>query len=251
MEKQGYHTLLQKACVGLMLLSGITSQALSQNQDAGQRFNIVLHDTLEQADVAHLTRALGENYERVKDAFRVSSLPVVTIQIWSEEGAYQDAMEERLGMRFPGSRGYVTGDRELRLLYHRRLSAQKEAVHEFAHVVSLNLNANFGNNPRWLWEAVAMYAAEEFRHPGDVPELRKGSFPTLQELSTDFNSGRSIYDVGYVLVEYIETTWDHDRLIALIRANGAIEETLGVSEADFEAGWQQYVQEKYLASPDR
>ena len=129
-----------------------------------------------------------------------------------------------------------------------RLSAQKEAVHEFAHVVSLNLHPNFGNNPRWLWESVAMFAAEEFRDPKDVPSLREGSYPTLEELNTDFNSGRSIYDVGYVLVDYIINTWDHDHLIALIRSNGAIEQTLGISESDFEKGWQQYVEETYLSS---
>lgn len=243
LQYRSFHRLAM-AC--LILFVSITSQAVAQNQEATPRFNYVLHDTLEQADVAHLVHALEENYKRVKDHFRVASLPTITVQIWAEEETYQQAMEERLGMRFPGSRGYVTGDSELRLLYHRRLSAQKEAVHEFAHVVSLNLNSNFGNNPRWLWEAVAMYAAEEFRKPNEVPELQNDSFPTLEELNTDFNSGRSIYDVGYVLVEYIVSNWGHDQLISLIQSNGAIEQTLGVSEAEFEAGWQRFVKNKYF-----
>ena len=235
-----------KVLVLCTLLLATASHAFSQRVDAEQRFHYVLHDTLEQKDIRHLVKALEENYERIKTGLRVQSLPVITVQIWAEEDTYQDAMEETLGMRFPGSRGYVTGDREMRLLYHRMLSAQKEAVHEFAHVVSLNLNENFGNNPRWLWEAVAMYAAEEVRNVKDISYLRDGDYPTLQELNEDFNSGRNIYDVGYLLIDYLVQTWDHDHLIALIEANGNVESTLGVGEAEFEKGWQQFVKKNYF-----
>ena len=39
----------------------------------------------------------------------------------------------------------------------RRDALIEAAVHEFAHGVSLHVNPRFGNNPRWLWEAVAIY----------------------------------------------------------------------------------------------
>lgn len=246
MKEERFRSLSRKAVVCAVLCTAIAVRSFSQGLEAEQRFNYVLHDTLEHADVVHLVRALEASYERIQNDLRVSSLPVISVQIWSEEEGYQAAMEETLGMRFPGSRGYVTGDRELRLLYHRLLSAQREAVHEFAHVVSLNLNPEFGNNPRWLWEAVAMYEAEEFRDPREVPYMREGSYPSLQELNTDFNSGRSIYDVGYLLVDYIINTWDRDHLIALIHSSGSIEKALGISETDFEAGWHQYIEDKYL-----
>ena len=240
------HPFVRKALLCVLLTASITTLSFAQNQEVNQQFNFVLHDTLEIGDVGHLVRALEENYDRVKNDLGVSVLPEITVQIWSDEESYQRAMEERLGMRFPGSRGYVTGDRELRLLYHRRLSAQKEAVHEFAHVVSLNLNDNFGNNPRWLWEAVAMYIANEFRDPNELDYIRNGSYPSLEELNTDFNSGRNIYDVGYILVDYIVSNWGSDHLIGLIHSGGDIESVLGVSEADFESGWHQYVETKYL-----
>lgn len=245
MQERYTFSLRRTALAFLVLFSTISVQSFGQNP-AQQRFHFVVHDTLELADIGHLVHALEGNYERVKNDLRVPSLPQITVQVWSDEDAYQDAMEALLGMRFPGSRGYVTGDRELRLLYHRRLSAQKEAVHEFAHVVSLTLNSNFGNNPRWLWEAVAMYAAEEFRDPKEISYLLEGDYPSLAELNTDFNSGRNIYDVGYMLIEYIVTAWDYDRLIALIKSNGAIEETLGIRESEFEKEWQKFVEKKYL-----
>ncbi len=208
-------------------------------------FSFVLHDTLTTADVAHLSSALHDNYARIKQELRVQRLPTITVQIWSDEEQYQLAMEQAFGSRYPGSRGYVTGDRELRLLYHRMLSAQKEAVHEFVHVVSLNLNPDFGNNPRWLWEAVALYFAGELREPADVAYLQNGEFPTLEELDAGFNSSKNIYDVGYLLVDYIVTQWGDDALINLIKANRDIPATLDVSMAEFESGWQQFVTEKY------
>ncbi len=230
--------------VGLILLLNPDTSS-SQSLDRA-RFNYVLHDTLAQADVTHLSRALDEHYDRIKELFNVPALPVITVQIWADEEQYQEAMQQTLGMRFPGSRGYVTGDRELRLLYHRRLSAQKEAVHEFAHVVSLNLNPEFGNNPRWLWEAVAMYAAQEFRNPKEINDIRDGNFPTLSDLNEDFNSGRNIYDVGYILVEYLVAQWSEDKLIELVSSNGDLKAVLGVTESEFEAGWQGFVKQKYL-----
>ena len=220
--------------------------SLSQNSIIQPRFNVVLHDTLVQADIAHLVHTLNENYDRIKNSLGVSSLPQISVQVWSDESMYQQAMMETLGMRFPGSRGYVTGDKELRLLFHRRLSAQKEAIHEFVHVVSLNLNPDFGNNPRWLWEAVALYLAEEFRDPREVDYLLDGSYPTLQELNSGFNSGRNIYDVGFLLGDYIVSTWSINHLIDLIRSNGNIEATLGITENSFEADWHSYIQENYM-----
>ena len=40
-------------------------------------------------------------------------------------------------------------------------AAPGESVHEFAHAVSLALDPSFSNNPRWFWEAVAVYEARE------------------------------------------------------------------------------------------
>ena len=232
--------------VTLLLILVFALPKTADAQTEQNRFNFVLHDTLTTADVAHLERALQSNYERIKDQLQVASLPTIKVQIWSDETLYQDAMEETLGSRFPGSRGYVTGDTEMRLLYHRRLSAQKEAVHEFAHVVSLNLHPEFGNNPRWLWEAVALYSAGELREPAEVDYMRNREFPTLEELSAGFNASKNIYDVGYLLVDYITTQWGQDALIDLIRANGDIPSVLDVSVDAFEKGWHQFVVDKHL-----
>ena len=234
------------ATMALAFVAVTSASAQSTPGPEADRFNIILHDSLTQADINHLVKALNENYGPIVQHLQVSSLPRITIQIWADEEHYQQAMEETLGMRFPGSRGYVTGDREMRLLYHRRLSAQKEAVHEFAHVVTLNMNPEFGNNPRWLWEAVAMYEAQEFRDPRDVDYMKEGKYPTLADLNEGFNTGRSIYDVGYTLVAYIVNDWGSDALINLIHSNGDIEGVLSVTEEAFEKGWHEFVESRYL-----
>ena len=74
-----------------------------------------------------------------------------------------------------------------------------------------------------------------------------GDYPTLSELNTDYNlSNHKIYDVGYTILEYIIETWSMDHVISLIEENGNTSTVLGLSSSDFEEGWYQFVNEKYL-----
>jgi hypothetical protein len=51
--------------------------------------------------------------------------------------------------------GYITGRDELRVVAVPQLDVN--VVHEFCHAVSLSVSSTFANNPRWLWETVALY----------------------------------------------------------------------------------------------
>ena len=74
-----------------------------------------------------------------------------------------------------------------------------------------------------------------------------GDYPTLSELNTDYNSSNHyIYSVGYVVLEYIIDTWGMDTVIALINNNGNVSVSLGLTTQEFESGWYQFVEEKYL-----
>ena len=74
-----------------------------------------------------------------------------------------------------------------------------------------------------------------------------GNYPTLEVLNTDYNSGnRSIYSVGYILLEYIIETWGMDQVINLIQTNGNIPLSLGITAEEFESGWYQFIETKYL-----
>lgn len=231
-------------CMMVVILSvGIVGKTSAQSETG---FEFILHDDLSERDVAHLQAALKDSRPMVLMALGLAELPSVTVQVWRDETQYQDAMEQTLGMRAPGSRGYVTGDSEIRLLFHRRLSAQREAVHEFVHAATLQLNSNFGNNPRWLWESVAQYLAGEFIDPRTVEQFQSGQCPSLETLNSPFDRGGSIYQSGYLLGEFIVTRWGAPSLPELVSSNGNIEAEFDITETEFETRWCTFVQGKYL-----
>lgn len=209
-------------------------------------FEFILHDGLSARDVAHLQRALSDSKPAVLAALGLDEMPSVIVQVWLDEAAYQDAMKQTLGMRAPGSRGYVTGNNEVRLLFHKMLSAQREAVHEFVHAATLTLNPDFGNNPRWLWEATAQYLAGEFVDPKTVEQFQGGQCPSLETLNSPFDRGGSIYFSGYLLGEFIVSNWGAALLPQLVSANGDVETIFGITESEFQAGWCDFVRQKYL-----
>lgn len=141
--------------------------------------------------------------------------------------------------------GYITGPTELRLLAGGNLDT--DVVHEFVHAVSLDVNPRSGNNPRWLWEAVALYENGEFVHPRLIESVARGNFPTLQQLNADVNTDTQIYQLGYMLGEFIVSRWGRPALIRLIETNADLPGVLGVSAAEFEAAWQSYVRQRYLS----
>ena len=44
-------------------------------------------------------------------------------------------------------------------------------VHEFAHCASMRVNPAIANNPRWLWETVALYEAGQIVDPRTLPYM--------------------------------------------------------------------------------
>lgn len=116
-------------------------------------------------------------------------------------------------------------------------------IHEFAHCVSLNINPSFGNRPRWLWESVAIFESDQFIHPSYLQYLVQQNPPTLSQLNSINNT--QIYEVGYFLAEYIVAHWSRQHLKDLIISYGNISQTLGITSGEFEAGWFQFVKDKY------
>jgi hypothetical protein len=91
-------------------------------------------------------------------------------------------------------------------------------VHEFAHCVSLHVNPRFANNPRWLWESVAIdesRQAVDLRTVGYMTALTPPSFASLNAI----DNGR-VYEVGYSLGEFVVTRWGQRVLRDLIVASG-------------------------------
>jgi hypothetical protein len=120
-------------------------------------------------------------------------------------------------------------------------------IHEFIHAASMAVNSRIANNPRWFWETVALYENGELVDPRSLDYVVRGAFPTLQQLNADPNGGTQIYQLGYVLGEFIVTRWGRPAFVRLIETNADLPAVLGVSTAEFEAAWQSYVRQRYLS----
>lgn len=116
-------------------------------------------------------------------------------------------------------------------------------VHEFAHCASLRVDPAFANEPRWLWEAIALYEAGQSVDLRSVPymaALQPPSFPAL-----DAVSDTRVYDVGYSIAEFIVDRWGRPALPALIAAHGDTTAVLGVALPAFESEWLAFVRARY------
>ena len=187
---------------------------------------------------------LEVEYARILSDLGVSSHPMVTVRVWQDATAYYDELTRFFGTRLQAT-GYITGPTELRLLAGGNINTN--VVHEFTHAVSLNMNARFGNNPRWFWETVALYENGEFVHPNSIESVSRGNFPTLQQLNADVNTDTQIYQLGYLLGDFIVSRYGRGAFIKLIQTNADLQGVLGVSSTEFEAAWQSFVRQKYLS----
>ncbi|TRO47212.1 hypothetical protein E2P65_04720 [Candidatus Bathyarchaeota archaeon] len=190
--------------------------------------------------------SLEENFDRIVADLGVGSMPVVRVKVWVSKAGFYREMERLLGVRYPGADGYVYGSGEFHVMFVDDVAVK--AVHEFAHVVCLKLNPTFGNNPRWLWEAVALYEAGQLIYPDRLGYIVDGDYPSMEELDSPYGTqGNRIYSVGYTLAEYIVDVWGMGSLRDLVRTNGDLESVLGVGAREFELGWHAWVEDKYLS----
>ncbi|MFC1527526.1 hypothetical protein ACFL5D_02120 [Candidatus Neomarinimicrobiota bacterium] len=210
-----------------------------------EHFIYTLYNGLTNSDIIEISIELENNYYRILSDLHVDVMPTIRIKIWSDYSSFEQAMLDDLGQIYNGATGYLYGPEEIRMYLNH--NTEMIAVHEFAHTVSMQVNPSIPNNPRWLWEAIACYEGGPFYDPKTNPYLVRGQYPNLAELNIGYNnSNRSIYSVGYVLLEYIIDTWGSNTVIELIKQNGNINTVFGTSVTDFENGWYKFIEEKYL-----
>jgi len=186
-------------------------------------------------------RLIAERPRQMAD-LTVTSPGTIRVQIWQDEASWRSVLTAYFGRPLPAT-GYITGPSELRLLATSQVSTS--ATHELAHALSLRLNHSFANNPRWLWEAVALYENGERVDPRTLGYMTEGRPPTLQALNAEIDAGRQIYEVGYTLMEFVQARFDQQRYLELIRRNGDTNSVLGLSSAQFEQAWYAFVRERY------
>jgi hypothetical protein len=215
--------------------------------DPDYQVQLVLHDSITSEEKAEMINKVKTASARLFHEFNLNEEEVFKIHLWKDYEEFLDFQESLMGQRIEGSGGYVFGPTDLAVYYYN--SGMVESVeHEFVHGASLHLNPQFGNNPRWFWESVAIYESDEFIHPKELDYLVEGEFPKLDELNGMLSAtgANKIYQVGYVLSEFIIENWSREKYLELIKASGNLNQVLGLNEAEFMEQWEDFVQEKYL-----
>jgi hypothetical protein len=209
-------------------------------------FAFVLYDGLTNDATEPIRLELLKDAVRILSDFQIVQVDTYKVYLWGTNDSYLTAQQQRIGTRYPGSTGYVMGPSAMGLLNVSGVA--RNAVHEYAHSMSLRINNSFGNNPRWYWEAVALYESGGFVDPRNINYLMEGNYPSLSDLNSDFNAGnQKIYQVGYLLVEFIKAQWGISSVIDLMKQNGNIQKVFGKTNAEFETQWKQFVETKYFS----
>lgn len=133
---------------------------------------------------------------------------------------------------------------------HDYNSIKQVAVHEFVHVVEINMT-----NPKslttWLWEGVAMYEAKQVDNKTkntlrQLVENKKS--PALSQLDKEFYTIDDAYAFSYTIVDFMVDRFGYDKLVQVIKEPNDIEKILGVSMDEFEKQWLDFVKANYVLS---
>src|SRR5688500_11401881 len=190
------------------------------------------------------------NYARIVTDLGAPSVARVTVFLYRDFASLQAAVHTIAGTLPTFATGLVTNAATIHLLSPNLSTtwsyadAVRAIVHEFAHCVSLVVNPSIANNPRWLWETVAVYEANDFVDPRMLPGMVAGTPPTVTRLNSFDNV--DVYRVGYTIGEFIVARWGREGLAALIRNNGNTSQTTGLSLAQFLDEWYAFVRQRYL-----
>jgi hypothetical protein len=207
------------------------------------------YSALDGASVSTIAAAVEAQYARILDDLRTPAMPIVTVTLYPDHAALEAAVRPLVGTIPAFASGLATSQSEIHIMSPNAPGGgpiermQSNLVHEFAHCVSLHVNPRFGNNPRWLWESVAIYEsrqAVDLRAVRYMAALDPPSFETLGAVDDT-----RIYDVGYSIGEFIVSRWGQGALAPLIVANGDTVATLGVPLDDFQRQWFAFVRERY------
>ncbi len=193
--------------------------------------------------VAQIAAGLEARYARVVADLETGEVARIRVEVWKDEASFFAEMQRYFGRRYNAT-GYVTGPSVIRVLAVPQVV--RNATHEMSHAISLRVNPTFANQPRWLWESVALFENDELVDPRSLPYLVQGRFPTLSELDADPNASRQVYEVGYLIGEFVVARAGRDGLLRLIRANGDVTSVGFASPAAFEEAWKAFVRARYF-----
>lgn len=235
--------LLNAGIVSLFIQCGREAEELQFQTKAYEHFTFYTQG-LDQSEVYLINLKLEEHYDRILQDHGLEQLQKINFHVFNNINELREAVKRKFPEVFVPdfARGLTPSATEVYLVNSLPVRYTM-FIHEFSHCVTQHLNATIPNNPRWLWESVALFEAGELVHPKEINILASGNLPTLNQLSNYDNS--TIYQVGYLIGEFVFQSYGKEKYIELIRNNGNVEKVLGMSEETFMNEWYQHVKQHY------
>jgi hypothetical protein len=202
-----------------------------------------LYTAIDSLSIELIASKLEANYKKITSDFKIDKIPATTVRI------YPDLQSFHRGINFPNAPAEILatafGRDDIRMASPNATGVDsatlmKGVTHEFTHCVHLNIDYA-PNNPRWLWEGVAMYEADWTFDPGEVYTMTNNKFPSLDSLGNGLE-----YMLGFVIIEAIIDQWGFDTVIELIKKRGDIQAVLKTDQQAFEKIIYDRIYEKYI-----
>jgi hypothetical protein len=201
------------------------------------------YSDIDSLSISNISDSLEASYKKILSDFNLENIPVTIVSI------YPNLISLHKGINFPNAPDNVLatafGKNDLRMVSPNNAGPDssmldKGVIHEFTHCVHLNIDYS-PNNPRWLWEGVAMYESNWFLDPKQIEAIREKKFPHLKSL----NNGAE-YELGFVIIEAIKEIWGFDTVISLIKKHGDTLAVLKINDKEFEDRIFNHIYKKYI-----
>jgi hypothetical protein len=207
---------------------------------------------VDKSATAAIALQLENDYERITTHLNHQPLVKINVEIYPNLQSFHAAVGHQHGLEwFVGN----ASSGMLRMVTplnpgskHSFDSIMQTATHEFTHLIVDEITGL--EIPDWLDEGIATYESGQ-QQTQFVVARTEYDLPRIGDLN--FESGidtSTIYAFSYTIVEFIVKEFGYDHLVALTATAGNLEETLGMSEIEFEKVWHQFVVAEYKPFQD-
>jgi hypothetical protein len=201
------------------------------------------YSKIDSVSINLIASKLENSYNKILADLKVKEIPVVAVRI------YPDLKRFHQGINFPNAPDNILatafGKDDIRMVSPNSadvdsLMLMNGLTHEFTHCIHLNIDYS-PNNPRWLWEGLAMFESDWFFDPQEIDFIKNKNFPPLATLGNGME-----YMLGYVIIEAIKDIWGFDTVINLVKKRGNVQAVLNLDNKQFEEKIFQHIYKKYI-----
>ena len=204
----------------------------------------LVYTPLDDINIKEIADSLETSYPKITASLHSEDLALITVRFYPDIAeltkAFPDFPPWAVGQAISVSQIHMISPNDPKQDYQTMIRNTK---HEFAHCVSLKINPRIANNPRWLWESVALYEANLPWDPRTLPYLVNQQPPSLDQLN-DLSDPR-VYEVGYFVAQFVVKTYGTKALRSLIQTNGDLKSSLRMTNDEFTRAWFGFVRKEY------